>query len=155
MIVKYVCWLQHSFFVVLLYKMLCSLKCVLRLNRIIIIIGCMISDYNALFSDLVLLGMEEVKRNHPDFLPDMKEVINFEKRREYAKLIQELQRYQAYPYNLNPIEVNITCRELNGLNPLSLATKQWYCIDVVLYNHYHCLKCCKCSHERVLWLMHA
>lgn len=62
--------------------------------------------------DLVLLDMEEVKRNHPDFLPDMKEVINFEKRREYAKLIQELQRYQNYPYNLSPIEVNIITTEI-------------------------------------------
>lgn len=54
----------------------------------------------------MLLGLEEVHKNHSDFLPDVKDVINFGKRREYAKLIQELQRYQTYPYNLHPIEVN-------------------------------------------------
>ena len=63
--------------------------------------------------------MEEVKRNHPDFLPDTKEVINFEKRREYAKLIQELQRYQSYPFNLNPIEVNTITAELDPLSLIS------------------------------------
>ena len=55
----------------------------------------------------MLLGLEEVHKNHSDFLPDAKDVINFGKRREYAKLIQELQRYQTYPYNLHPIEVII------------------------------------------------
>ena len=59
-----------------------------------------------LFTDLVLLGLEEVHKNHSDILPDGKDVINFGKRREYAKLIQELQRYQTYTYNLHPIEVN-------------------------------------------------
>ena len=55
----------------------------------------------------MLLGLEEVHKNHSDFLPDAKDVINFGKRREYAKLIQELQRYQTYSYNLHPIEVKI------------------------------------------------
>jgi hypothetical protein len=59
------------------------------------------------YPDLVLLGLEEVHKNHSDFLPNAKDVINFGKRREYAKLIQELQRYQTYPYNLHPIEVKI------------------------------------------------
>ena len=44
-------------------------------------------------------------KKHSDFLLDMKDVINFGKRRAYAKVIQELQRYQSYPYNLHPIEV--------------------------------------------------
>lgn len=63
--------------------------------------------YKFVYPDLVLLGLEEVHKNHSDFLPDAKDVINFGKRREYAKLIQELQRYQTYPYNLHPIEVKL------------------------------------------------
>lgn len=61
--------------------------------------------YSYLPADLVLMGIEEVHKTHPDLLPGTKDVINFGKRREYARVIHELQRYQNYPYNLCPIEV--------------------------------------------------
>ena len=63
----------------------------------------------------MLLGLEEVHKNHSDFLSDTKDVINFGKRREYAKLIQELQRYQSYPYNLHPIEVEKSIIKFRGV----------------------------------------
>ena len=76
---------------------------ILIINDCFVIPGHMVY-YNC--SDLVLLGLEEVHKTHSDFLPDMKDVTNFGKRREYAKVILELQRHQTYPYNLCPIDVS-------------------------------------------------
>lgn len=56
---------------------------------------------------LILADVEAVDKDHPDFLPQMKGVVNFHKRRQFGRIIQQLQKYQSIPYNFHPIEVSI------------------------------------------------
>ena len=58
------------------------------------------------FTGLILSSLEAIDKDHLDFLPDMKGVVNFQKRRQYAKVVQQVQKYQSTPYSLHPIEVS-------------------------------------------------
>ena len=69
------------------------------------------------FTGLILSNLEAIDKDHLDFLPDMKGVVNFQKRRQYAKLVQQVQKYQNTPYNLYPIEVSSACVLRGSLVP--------------------------------------
>ena len=58
------------------------------------------------FTGLILSSLEAIDKDHLDFIPDMKGVVNFQKRRQYAKVVQQVQKYQNTPYSLHPIEVS-------------------------------------------------
>jgi len=57
------------------------------------------------FTGLILSSLEAIDKDHLNFLPDMKGVVNFQKQRQYAKVVQQVQKYQSTPYSLHPIEV--------------------------------------------------
>lgn len=55
---------------------------------------------------LMLSDLEAINRNNLNLIPEMPGVINFQKRRLFAKVIQHLQKYQGIQYSLHPIEVS-------------------------------------------------
>ena len=61
---------------------------------------------SCLLADLVLSDLEGIDKDNLDFLPDTNDVINFHRRRQFAKVIHQVQQYQSVPYNLHSIEVS-------------------------------------------------
>ena len=57
-------------------------------------------------ADLVLSDLEGIDKDNLEFLPDTKDVVNFHRRRQFAKVIHQVQHYQSVPYNLHSIEVS-------------------------------------------------
>ena len=57
------------------------------------------------YSGLILSELEAINKDNFDVFPDTKGLINFQKRRHFARVIQQVQRYQSSCYNFRPIEV--------------------------------------------------
>ena len=52
--------------------------------------------------------MEAIHKDNMDTIGNKEGIVNFHKCRLFARVLQQLQKYQSVPYNLQPIQVNTT-----------------------------------------------
>ena len=83
---------------------------------------------------LLLLGFEEIEQDHRDYLPHaVQGVVNFVKCRQFARIIQQVQKYQSTPYNLRPVDVSCTLAQALSLQQSSISLVLHHvCVYIVI-----------------------
>ena len=64
-------------------------------------------------SGVILADMQAIHKDNLDTIGNKEGVVNFQKCRLFAKVLQQLQKYQSVPYNLQPIQVSMVCAHLH------------------------------------------
>ena len=54
---------------------------------------------------LILSEIEVLDKEYPINMPDKKDMVNFQRCRNFTRAIQHVQRYQSIPYQFHTIEV--------------------------------------------------
>lgn len=88
----------------LLEKMsdICYLLCLLRRSGVINFLSLFVS------AALILCEIEALDKEYPAIMSENKDMVNFQRCRNFTRAIQHIQRYQSIPYHFHAIEVNLS-----------------------------------------------
>ncbi len=101
---------------------------------------------------LILSDLEAVDKDHLDFLVQThtKDTVNFQKCRQQARVIQQVQKYQSSPYNFHSMEVSDTCMQNRLTELCDLEVTVGLCSKIIVFQYFggHCV-CVKLAHVHI------